>query len=168
VTLLSYPSSHERPRTPTQYDIFEKAFENSSPPTIPTLQKANSVLNRVLEAREVLNTPTTQYIQKLANETERLNIQSIIQQRETDNLRAIIQTRRTRMKGKRAILKGHFHISTEELRSQVVEAEEATTQRATKQGSTTTKQAKKVVLIESEVEEDIEELYDSDIDELGW
>jgi hypothetical protein len=102
----------------------------------------------------------------LANETERLNTQSIIQQRETDNLRAIIQTRRTCTKGKRAILKGHFHVSTEELRSQVVEAEEATTQKAIKQGSTTTKQPKKVVLIDSEVEEDIEELYDSDIDEL--
>jgi hypothetical protein len=60
VMLLSHPSSsHERPRTPTQYDIFEKAFENSSPPTIPTLQKANAVLNRVLEALEVLNTPTS-------------------------------------------------------------------------------------------------------------
>ena len=72
------------------------------------------------------------------------------------------------MKGKREILKGHFHISTEELRSQVVEAEEVTTQKATKQASTTTKQPKKVVLIDSEVEEDIEELYNSDIDELGW
>jgi hypothetical protein len=166
--LLSHPSSsHERPRTPTQYDIFEKAFENSSAPTTPTLQRANAALNRVLEAREVLNTPTTRYIQKLANETERLNTQSIIQQHETDNLQAIIQTRRTCMKGKRAVLKGKFHVSTEELHDAVVAAEEETAGKTRKSGNRKGKQALNMVAIDIDVEEDIEEEYDSDIDELG-
>jgi hypothetical protein len=75
------------------------------------------------------------YIRRLVDETERLNTRNILQQRETDNLRAIIQKRRAQNKGKRVILKGKFHISTEELQLQVVEAEVAT--------ATTTKRAKK-------------------------
>ena len=99
--------------------------------------EANTVLSIVLEARTVLNTPTTRYIQKLADETERQHTRNFLQQREADNLRAIIQTWRKQNKGKRAILKGHFHISTENLRSQVVAAESATRQRATRTATTT-------------------------------
>ena len=84
------------------------------------------MLSTTLQARIVLNTPITQYIRKLADAIERLNIQNFLQQRNADNLRSIIKTRRTQQKGKRTILKGQFHISTEELRSQVVAAEEAT------------------------------------------
>jgi hypothetical protein len=115
----------ERPRTPTEHDIFEKVFLNSSPPDFQTLQKANTVLSSTI-SRGILNTPTKRYIHKFADETEKLNTRNILQQRETDNLRSIIQKRRAQNKGKRAILKGQFHISTEELRSQVVEAEAAT------------------------------------------
>ncbi|KFY19627.1 hypothetical protein V491_04323 [Pseudogymnoascus sp. VKM F-3775] len=83
-------------------------------------------LATALQACTVLNTPTTRYIQKLADETERQNTRNFLQQYEADNLRAIIQTRRKQQKDKRAILKGQFYISTEELQSQVVAAEEAT------------------------------------------
>src|SRR5258705_6622256 len=124
------------------------------------MPKANTVLSTVLEARTVLNTPTTRYSQKLANATERLNTQNFLQQRDADNLRAIIQTRRTQQKGKRAILKGQFHISTEELRSQVEQAEEATRQRATATSSTATP----ITIIEQNdeetIEEDLEEVHD--------
>jgi hypothetical protein len=114
----------------------------------------------------VLNTPTKRYIYKLADEAERLNTRHILQQRETENLRSIIQKRRAQNKGKRAILKGQFHISTEELRSQVVEAEAATAASQKSKKSTTSFTA--TAVIEDIDEDDEEELYDSDLDELGW
>ena len=75
----------ERPKTPTEHDIFEKVFLNSSPPDFQTLHKANTVLSTTIN-RSVLNTPTKRYIHKLADETERLNTRHTLQQRETDNL----------------------------------------------------------------------------------
>jgi hypothetical protein len=86
-------------------------------------------------------------------------------------LRNIIQKRREQKKGKRAVLKGQFHISTEELRSQVAEAEaatEAATAAATaSQRSRRTPRLMDKATIEEIDEESEEELYDSDIDELG-
>ena len=113
----------------------------------------------------VLNTPTKQYIHKLADETERLNTRNILQQRETDNLRSIIQKRRVQNKGKRAVLKGQFHISTKELQSQVVEAEAATA--TASQRPRTTPRPINEVTIEEIDEESEEELYDSELDELA-
>ena len=147
----------ERPKTPTEHDIFEKVFVNSSPPDFNTLQKANSVLSTALN-QGVLNTPTKQYIHKLADETERLNTRNILQQRETDNLRSIIQKRREQNKGKRAVLKGQFHVSTEELRSQVIEAE-AETVTASQRPRTNPRPVTKAAIEEID-EESEEELYD--------
>jgi hypothetical protein len=154
----------ERPRTLTEHDIFEKVFLNSSPPDFQTLYKANTVLSSTI-SRGVLNTPTKRYINKLADETERLNTRNKLQQRETDNLRNIIQKRREQKKGKRAVLKGQFHISTEELRSQVVEAEAATA--TASQRSRTTLRPINEATIEEIDEESEEELYNSDLDELA-
>jgi hypothetical protein len=155
----------QRPRTPTEHDIFAKVFQTSSPPDFNTLQKANSVLSKAIN-EGILNTPTKSYIHKLADETERLNTHYILQKRETDNLRSIIQKRRALNKGKRAVLKGQFHISTEELRSQVVEAE-ATTAASQKSKKPATPQLTEPVIEELD-EEVMEEAYDSDLDELGW
>ena len=154
----------ERPHTPTEHDIFEKVFLNSSPPDFNTLQKANSVLSTALN-EGVLNTPTKRYIHKLADETEKLNTRHILQQRETDNLRSIIQKRREQNKGKRAVLKGQFHISTEELQSQVAEAEAATASQKSKISKTSQVTTSIIDLLNDESEE---ELFDSDMDELGW
>ncbi len=79
----------ERPHTPTEHDIFEKVFLNSSPPDFQTLHKANTVLSSTI-SRAVLTTPTKRYINKLADETERLNTRNTLQKRECDNLRLII------------------------------------------------------------------------------
>ena len=67
----------ERPHTPTEHDIFEKVFLNSSPPNFQTLHKANTVLSTTI-SRGILNTPTKRYIHKLADETERLNTRHIL------------------------------------------------------------------------------------------
>jgi hypothetical protein len=76
------------------------------------------VLETALKAQTVLNTLVTRYVRKLAKETERLKTRDTIRKRETENLRAIIKTQKERKNGKRLALKGQFHISTEELRTQ--------------------------------------------------
>ncbi|KFY91991.1 hypothetical protein V498_05200, partial [Pseudogymnoascus sp. VKM F-4517 (FW-2822)] len=98
-------------------------------------------------------------------ETERLNTRNTLQKRECDNLRSIIQKRRVQNKGKRAVLKGQFHISTEELRLQVVEAEAATAT-ASQRPRTTPRPMNGAVIKEID-EESEEELYDSELDELA-
>ena len=156
----------ERPKTPTEHDIFEKVFQTSSPPDFKTLQKANSMLSKALN-EGILNTPTKSYIHKLADETERLNTHYILQKRETDNLRSIIQKRRASNKGKRAVLNGQFHVSTEELRSQVIEAEAATTAASQKSKILATPHLIKPIIMELDEEDEEEQLYDDDFDELG-
>ena len=104
VTLPLTSATLERPKTPTEHDIFEKVFQTSSPPDFKTLQKANSVLSKAIN-EGILNTPTKSYIHKLADETEQLNTHYILQKREVSNLHNIMQKRRAQ-KGKRAILKG--------------------------------------------------------------
>ena len=90
----------------------------------------------------------------------------LIQKRETENLRSIIKKRKAPNKGKRVILKGQFHISTEELMAQVVEAEAATA--TSKKSKKSAQSLADKAAIEELDEEDIEEPYDSDLDELGW
>ncbi|KFY18196.1 hypothetical protein V492_00084 [Pseudogymnoascus sp. VKM F-4246] len=167
-TLPTTDVATERPYTPTEHDIFEKVFLNSSPPDFQTLHKANTVLSSTI-SRGILDTPTKRYIHKLADETERLNTRHILQQRETENLRSIIQKRRTQNKGKRAVLKGQFHISTKGLRSQVAEAEEATAAASQRPRTTPRLNYRSIIeeMDDKESEESNRELSDDDIDELG-
>jgi ribosomal protein L12E/L44/L45/RPP1/RPP2 len=67
-------------------------------------------------------------------------------------------------------LKGQFHISTEELRSQVAEAEAATTAAAIATASQRSRRMPRPIdkaTIEEIDEESEEEPYDSDLDELA-
>ena len=116
----------ERPITPTAFDVFNQVFVNSSPPDATTLRKANELLVATIDTCAVINTPVRKYIQKLATGTEKLRAQSIVHQHDASNLRSIIKKRNTRSKGKRMVLKGHFHISTQELLGAVVAAEKET------------------------------------------
>jgi DDE superfamily endonuclease/Tc5 transposase DNA-binding domain len=68
----------ERPKTPTQFDIFDQVFINSSPPDEANLRAANELLNSTIEARTILSTPVRQYIQKLTVGTEQLHARSLI------------------------------------------------------------------------------------------
>jgi uncharacterized protein YlxP (DUF503 family) len=156
------PATPQRPRTPTEHDIFEKVFVNSSPPDFNTLQKANSMLSKALN--EPLNSPTKRYIHQLADKTEQLSTHYILQKREVENLRNITQKRKAQ-KGKRAVLKSQFHISTQELQSQVSEAEAATATQTSKKSTIPQVTTSIIDLIDDETEE---EQFDSDMDELGW
>ena len=76
----------ERPKTPTQFDIFDQVFVNSSPPDAANLQAANELLNTTIAARTIPSTPVRQYIQKLTVGTEQLRARSILHQHDTNNL----------------------------------------------------------------------------------
>jgi hypothetical protein len=78
-----------------------------------------------------------------------------------------MQKRRASNKGKRAVLKGQFHVSTEELRSQVIEAEAATTAASQKSKILATPHLIKPIIMELDEEDEGEQLYDDDFDELG-
>ncbi|KFY10404.1 hypothetical protein V492_05041 [Pseudogymnoascus sp. VKM F-4246] len=77
----------------------------------------------------------------------------------------VIEKRRTQNKGKRAVLKGQFHISTEEPQLQVAEAEEATA--TASQRPRTTPRLNYRSIIEEIDEESDGEPYDSNLDELA-
>jgi len=122
----------KRPATPTPYDVFDQVFINSSPPDATTLQEANKLLLSTIESGAIPSTPIRKYIRKLASGTEQLRAKSIVYQHDANNLRSIIKKRTTRTKGKRVVLKGHFHISTQELHKAVVAAKLDTKTRAKK------------------------------------
>jgi hypothetical protein len=143
----------ERPQIPTQFDIFNQVFINSSPPDESILRTANELLNSTIDSHTTPSTPVRQYIRKLTTGTEQLRARSIVHQHDANNLRSIIKKRTTRTKGKRVVLKGHFHISTQELCDAVIEAEKATKRQARKKAKT----KGKTDLYETESEGDIEE-----------
>ena len=68
----------ERPKTPTQFDIFNQVFVNSSPPDASRLQEANELLNSTINNHTVITTPVRQYIRKLTAGTEQLQTQTIV------------------------------------------------------------------------------------------
>ena len=112
------------------------------------------MLKTTLQSCIALNSLTTRYIQKLADETKRLNTRDIIYKRETENLRAIIKTRKERKKGKRAVLKGYFYISTEELYIVVIIAENETCARVGKKSKKKGKNILYKVVSDKDTEEE--------------
>jgi len=129
----------ESPKTPQKFDIFSQVFINSSPPDATILRKANELLNTTITAQETVTTPVRKYIQKLSSATEKLRAQSIIHQQDAVNLRSVLKARVTRKKGKRAVLKGHYYVSTAKLRDAVLQAEKETLERSTKKDKKITK-----------------------------
>jgi hypothetical protein len=112
-----------RPITPTEFDIFDQVFINSSPPNTTILQNANRLLCTTINTCATIKSPVHRYIQKLATGTEKFQAQNIIHQYDINNMRSIMKKHMTCMKGKRIVLKGHFHVSIQELYDAVKAAE---------------------------------------------
>jgi hypothetical protein len=74
------PRELERPKTPTQFDIFNQVFVNSSPPNEATLRAANKLLISTIDSCIAPSTPVRKYIRKLAIGTEQLRAKSIVYQ----------------------------------------------------------------------------------------
>ncbi|ODQ69180.1 hypothetical protein LIPSTDRAFT_76430 [Lipomyces starkeyi NRRL Y-11557] len=123
----------ERPRTPTEFDIFDPVFVNSPPPDATSLRPANELLNSTINSDAIPTTP-------------QLQARSIVHQHDANNLRSIIKKRTNRTKGKTMVLNSQFHVSTQELCDAVAGAEKDT---KTQKG--------KGISYETESEWDIEE-----------
>ena len=123
------------------------------------------MLKTTLQSCIALNSPTTRYIQKLSDETERLNTRDIIRKRETENLRVIIKTRKESKKGKRAVLRGYFYISIEELYIAVVTAENETRARTGKKSKKKGKNILYEVVSDEDTKEETQEEINSDIED---
>jgi len=122
----------ERPKTLTQFNIFNQVFVNSSSLDAATLWTANELLSSTIDRCTIPPTPVRQYVRKLSSEAKQLQAQSIVHQHDVNNLRSIINKRMTCTKGKMIALKDHFHTSTQELCDAVVESEKATKRQAGK------------------------------------
>jgi hypothetical protein len=79
-TVQEAPLEVERPKTPTQFHIFNQVFVNSSPPDASTLREVNELINSISDARTIPPTPVRLYIRKLAAGTEQLHARSIVHQ----------------------------------------------------------------------------------------
>jgi hypothetical protein len=152
----------DRPKTPNQYDIFNQVFVNSSPPDGTTLRTANALLTTTINGGGVPSTPVRTYIQKLTAASEQLRARSIVHQLDANNLRSVMKRRAVRTKGKRVILKGHFHVSTQELCDAVVEAEKATQNLSKKKRKTKDKRTSSDDEIDKYIEEKAGEQSESD------
>ena len=117
------------------------------------LPEANELLSSTISDRTAVNTPVRKYIQKLTTGTEKLQAQTIVHQHDASSLRSTLKKRMTRKKGKRAVLKCHFHISTQELCDGVIAAEKETQMQAGKRG----KKKGKAIFCDAESDGDIEE-----------
>ncbi|KAK9330967.1 hypothetical protein V1520DRAFT_103390 [Lipomyces starkeyi] len=91
--------------------------------------------------------------QLIVMQFQQLRSAGIVHQHDANNLRSIIKKRTNRTKGKRVVLKGQFHVSTQELCDAVAAAEKDTKTRAMKRR----KRKGKGISYETESEGDIEE-----------
>jgi hypothetical protein len=152
-TIVREPTPEaQRPKTTAEFDIFNQVFLNSSLPDTSILQEANILLNSTIDGRLIPSTPVCKYIRKIAAGTEQLQGQNIAHRHDANNLRSIVKKRTTRTKGKMVVLKGHFHIYTQELCDAVVEAE-----MDTKKVTKIVKKKSKTISYDAESEEEVEE-----------
>ena len=149
-----------RPKTPTQFNAFDQVFINSSPPNAVALQKANELLNSTIKDCTTVSTPIRQYIRKSTTRAKQLQAHTIVHQHNANNLRSIIKKHTTRKKGKRVVLKGHFHISTQELCNVVVQAEKETKKQVKGKG----KKKGKAIIYKTESDKDEEEEAEDQIE----
>ena len=106
---------------------FQQASLNfgSSPPDRQLLQELNTTFNQKVSAAQ-LSVRTQKYTCDLTAATEQLAAQAPILCQSNRTKEEILHTRVERKSGKRKALKGHFLVSTVELRNAVVAAEEET------------------------------------------
>ena len=161
--LLTRSNEAVQPNIPTVTHVFDTVFINSSPLNPTALQNANQVLLAHLECPEPLDTPARSYVRKMAGKTKRLTTRLIVNKRETANLQKVNQKRREHVKGKRAVLQGHHHISTEELHRAVQKAEKEAERRKKTKQKKANQQAEKMSETSSSEEEEVEE---EELDEI--
>jgi hypothetical protein len=126
------------------------------------LRTANELLTATINGGGMPSTLVQTYIQKLTVASEQLRARSIVHQLDPNNLRSIMKRRTVYTKGKRVVLKGHFHITTQELCDAVIEAEKATQNLTKKKRKTKNKRTSLDTEIDEYIEEELREQSESD------
>ena len=157
--IVEEPAVRTPPSSPTKM-IFNSVYLNSSSPEYGALQRANKALQ---EHIAVLQTPVRTFLMKMASQSERNSTRKIIHNHELKALRSIVNKRRDVKKGKRAVLKGNFRITIEELRDGVLTAEQDSATRENKKRKKSKKTANEVNKARLEDTESLEEAENSEI-----
>ncbi|KFZ01805.1 hypothetical protein V500_00614 [Pseudogymnoascus sp. VKM F-4518 (FW-2643)] len=148
------------PQTPNHRSLLV-----SSPPSDAELRSSNAALNLMLQAQNVLDSPTRKYISRLTRTAETLRTQNTLLLRELQDTQSVLSARRTNKRGKRVALKGVIVMSTQEIQSAVLQIENET---QNNMGKGRTRQVDQDSIIE-EIEEDllIDDLSDSELGTLS-
>ncbi|KAH0537568.1 hypothetical protein FGG08_005634 [Glutinoglossum americanum] len=114
------------PTTPSNQQNFLSQAITSSPPNSELLRQANMSFNSQVMSGKPLDTPARSYATNLTYTSERLATQVTILRKEKKDQESILRKRQKRQSGKRAAVRGHFMLSTVEIRNNVQAAEEET------------------------------------------
>jgi hypothetical protein len=155
-----------RPTTPTttlnqQQSLLQAITSSLLDSTL--LKQANATFNSQVMNGELLNTPARKYVKNLTRTSERLTAQVAILRKEKKDQELILGKRQERRSGKRAVIKGHFLLTTVEIRDKVKAAELETARMKASKGSTRKRKRSKTPSEDEEEEED-ESKGDSDSD----
>ena len=123
--LRHIPAAAMPPNTPHKPLQQAPLIFGSSPPDRELLREQNATFNQKVSAVQ-LSVRTQKYARDLTAATEQLAAQVRILRRSNETKEEILSNRVERKSGKRKALKGHFLVSTVELRDAVFAAEEET------------------------------------------
>jgi hypothetical protein len=130
---MNSSTAETAPCTPTK-QTFNTVFLTSSSPELGALHRANEALE---EHIMVLRTPVRAFVRECTSRSEQTSARHAIIRHENAALHSILNKRREIKKGKRAVLKGKFRITSVELRDGVLAAEKETVDRQQKKGKST-------------------------------
>ena len=100
----------------------------SSPFDFSSMQSANSIFNRMIEAKEPLSTPARIYARTVTTGIEKLYARTSILEERTEAQGALLAKRKERESVKRSVIKGKFLISTPEIHAERKAEKQHTTQ----------------------------------------
>jgi hypothetical protein len=95
----------------------------NSPLDVTSMQAANTMLKAMLESQVLLNTPARNYVTRLADRSERLEVRNVILEQEKATLQQVVSARKRQRSGKRGVLAGHHFVTRPELLEQLREKE---------------------------------------------
>ena len=163
ITILSTLEMPEAPRTPgplidgqsTATCLLDRSLLASSPPDGTELRQANSVLNSIVQESSTLESPVKRYIARATAALEKSNSELALLRRENSEQKELLETRKKRTKGKRVALQGKFVFNTEEILQVVRKAEAEAAKKKTRK-------RKRNASPTPEIEEDVEEVLESE------
>jgi DDE superfamily endonuclease len=129
VSSAATPPPQKRFITPPPITPFPDSVLTSSPIDMNAVRFANSALNTVVANNSSIPTPARKYIKSLTRTNERLYASKTIIQREKEEISEALAARRARLSGKRRVISGQHLLTTVEIFTGVIEAEETTRKR---------------------------------------